>query len=390
MHLFPVGDPADGTRHGENHGKHRRRNTHRFQNNAGVEIDVRIEFALDKVGVVQRDMLQLHRHFQQVILHAQLVQHFMAGLTHHGGARVVVLVNAVTKAHQAERVVFIFRAAHKFRNMLNGADLFQHTQSRFVRAAVRRSPQRGDARGDTGERVGAGRACGAHGRRRGVLLMVGVQDKNTVHGAFQHRVHLVLFARGGEHHMQEVAGVGEIVARINERLTDRIFVTHCRHGRHLRQQTERGDFTVTLVIHIQRIVIKGSQRAGHAAHHRHWVGVATEAVEQTGNLLMDHGMTGYGLAELFKLLLRRRFAVQQDIAYFQIVRVGRQLIDREAAMQQNAFIAVDKGDFGFAGRCRGETRVKGEKAAGAQGADINHILPKCALQHVQLKSRVIL
>ncbi len=34
MHLFPVCNPAHGTRHREDHGKHGRRNAHRFQNDA--------------------------------------------------------------------------------------------------------------------------------------------------------------------------------------------------------------------------------------------------------------------------------------------------------------------------------------------------------------------
>ena len=70
----------------------------------------------------------------------------------------------MTEAHQAERVVFVFRAAHEFRNVLNGADLFQHLERGFVSATVRRSPQGGDARGDTRERVRAGGACGTYGR----------------------------------------------------------------------------------------------------------------------------------------------------------------------------------------------------------------------------------
>ncbi len=44
-----------------------------------------------------------------------------------------------------------------------------------------------------------------------------------------------------EHHVQEVTGVGKVVARINKRLTDGIFVTHRRHGRHFGQQAERRD-----------------------------------------------------------------------------------------------------------------------------------------------------
>lgn len=107
VHFAPVGDPANGTCHCENDGEHGRRNTHRFQDDTRVEIDVRVQFLLDKVRVVQRDVFQLHSHFQQVILRAQLFQHFMAGFTHYGGARVVIFVHAVTEAHQAERIIFV-------------------------------------------------------------------------------------------------------------------------------------------------------------------------------------------------------------------------------------------------------------------------------------------
>ncbi|CSE38493.1 Uncharacterised protein [Shigella sonnei] len=136
-----MGDPANGTCHCENDGEHGRRNTHRFQDDTRVEIDVRVQFLLDKVRVVQRDVFQLHSHFQQVIFGAQLFQNFMAGFTHYGGARVVIFVHAVTEAHQAERIIFIFRTTNKFRNVFNGANFFQHFQRRFVSTTVRRSPQ---------------------------------------------------------------------------------------------------------------------------------------------------------------------------------------------------------------------------------------------------------
>ncbi|MNT69888.1 hypothetical protein D3C72_2082330 [compost metagenome] len=100
-------------------------------------------------------MFQLHRHFQQIIFGTQLFQHFVAGFTHYGRARVIVFVNTVTEAHQAEGVIFVFRTTHEFRNVLNGADLFQHLQCRFVSTTVRRSPQGGDTGSDTGERVRA-------------------------------------------------------------------------------------------------------------------------------------------------------------------------------------------------------------------------------------------
>ncbi|SUH16858.1 Uncharacterised protein [Salmonella enterica subsp. enterica] len=47
--------------------------------------------------------------------------------------------------------------------------------------------------------------------------MVSVQDQNTVHRALQYRIHFIGFTRRGEHHVQEVTGVGKVVARINKR-----------------------------------------------------------------------------------------------------------------------------------------------------------------------------
>ncbi len=149
--------------------------------------------------------------------------------------------------------------------------------------------------------------------------MIGVQDQDAVHGAFQHRIDLILLTRRREHHVQEVARVGEIVARINKRLSDGIFVTHCRYGWHLGQQTEGGDLTVARIIDIQRVVIEGRQRAGHAAQHRHRVRVATEAMEQTGDLLVDHSVTRDGGFELVKLGLSWLLTLQQDVAHFQVV-----------------------------------------------------------------------
>ena len=224
-------------------------------------------------------MLKLHRHFQQIIFATQFFQHFVAGFTHHGGTRVVVLVHAVTEAHQAERVVLIFRTTHELRDVLNGADLFEHLQCCFVGATVCWPPQRSNTGRDTRERVSTRRTGGTYGRGGCVLLVVSMQDQNTIHRAFQDRVHFVIFAWGREHHTQEVTGVGEVVAWIHKRLTDGIFVAHRGHGRHFRQQAECGNFAMTRVIHIQRVVIERRQRTGNPAHHRHRVRVATERME---------------------------------------------------------------------------------------------------------------
>ena len=179
--------------------------------------------------------------------------------------------------------------------------------------------------------------------------MVSVQDQNTVHSTFQNRINFIRFARRGEHHIQEVTGIGEIVARVNKWLTNGILVTHRGHGRHFRQQAERGNFTMTRIVNIQRVVIERRQRAGNTTHDCHWMRVATESMEQTGNLFVDHGMTGHRSFKFVILFLSRFFTIQQDVTNFQVVRIGRQLIDRETAVQQNTFITINKSNFRFAG-----------------------------------------
>src|SRR5262249_29187619 len=58
-HLFPLGNPAHGTRDRKQHGEHADRKAHRLERDAGIEIDVGIELLLDKIFVVQRDPLEL-------------------------------------------------------------------------------------------------------------------------------------------------------------------------------------------------------------------------------------------------------------------------------------------------------------------------------------------
>jgi hypothetical protein len=77
-----------------------------------------------KYWVRQRDALELHRDVEQrIVLDAEFAEHFMAGLLHDLGARIVVLVDAVTEAHQTERIVLVLGAGDVFGNTIDGADL---------------------------------------------------------------------------------------------------------------------------------------------------------------------------------------------------------------------------------------------------------------------------
>src|SRR3546814_8309303 len=96
---------------------------------------------------------------------------FRICLLHDGGARVAVLVDPVTEAHQLERIVLVLGLGDELVDVRDIADFIKHGQYRFVGTAVGRAPECGDTGGDTGERVGTRGACQAHGGRGGVLLV---------------------------------------------------------------------------------------------------------------------------------------------------------------------------------------------------------------------------
>ena len=132
-----------------------------------------------------------------------------------------------------------------------------------------------------------------------------------------------------------------------------------------------------------RVVVEGRQRADDAAHDGHRMRIAAETREKARHLLVDHGVARDAVVEIVLLRLRRQFAVEQQIADFQEIAVLGQLVDRIAAVQQDAFVAVDEGDLGLAGRRRSETRIIGEHAGIlVERADVDHIRPDRALKHL--------
>ncbi len=125
----------------------------------------------------------------------------MAGLLHHFGSGIEVLVDPVAKTHQTERIVFILSLFDVLGNAAHIADFFEHVQHGLVRAAVRRSPQRGNAGRDAGKRISAGRAGQPDCRGRSVLFMIRMQNEDAIHGFCQSFAHHVILCRRREHHM---------------------------------------------------------------------------------------------------------------------------------------------------------------------------------------------
>ena len=75
--------------------------------------------------------------------------------------------------------------------------------------------------------------------------------------------------------------------------------------------------------------------------------VAPEALEEPAHLLVHHGVARDAIVEVRLLGGGRQFAVEQQIAGLEEVAVLGQLLDRIAAIEQDAFVAVDIGDLGL-------------------------------------------
>ena len=264
----------------------------------------------------------------------------------------------------------------------------EHLEHRFVRAAVRGTPQARDTGGDARERIRARRAGEAHRRGRGVLLVVGVQDQDALHRAREHRVRLPLLARRAEHHVEEVLDVGERVLRVHERLADVVLVGHRRDRRQLRDQAERGDLAAARIVDVDRVVIERGERADDAAQHGHRMRIAAETGVEARELLVHHRVVHDDLHELVELRLVRQLAVQDEVGDFEESARLRELLDRVAPIEQDALVAVDEGDVRAAARGRHEAGVVGEHAGlRVERAHVDHLRAHRAAEHGKVDRR---
>jgi len=62
-------------------GEHRHRDAERALHDPRIEIDVRVELALDEIFVLERDLLQRERELEEaIVVQTELLQDLMAGL----------------------------------------------------------------------------------------------------------------------------------------------------------------------------------------------------------------------------------------------------------------------------------------------------------------------
>src|SRR3546814_16794045 len=82
------------------------------------------------------------------------------------GPGIVVLIDAMPEAHQAERIVLVLRPFDEFGDLVLRADLRKHVEHGLTRAAMCRLPAGRDSGGQVGDGVGARRSREQHGARK--------------------------------------------------------------------------------------------------------------------------------------------------------------------------------------------------------------------------------
>jgi len=153
---------------------------------------------------------------------------------------------------------------------------------------------------------------------------------------------------------------------------------------------DRRDLTLPGIVDIGAVMVEGAHCADDTDHGCHRMGVAAEPAKEVVHLLVHHRVARDAVFEILQLFGRRKLAVQQQEADFEIARLFGQLVDRIAAIQKLALVAVDIGDGTFAGGGRGEPRVVGEDIAfGVKLADVDHIGPQHGRLHRQRQHLVV-
>jgi hypothetical protein len=90
--------------------------------------------------------------------------------------------------------------------------------------------------------------------------------------------------------------------------------------------------------------------------------VAAEALEETGHLLVHHRVACHATRRNLPSAPWSAARLKQQVAGFEEVAMLGELLDRIAAIAQDASIAIDIGDLGLAAGGRHESRIDSECA----------------------------
>ena len=104
------------------------------------------------------------------------------------------------------------------------------------------------------------------------------------------------------------------------------------------------------VVDVGAVVVERRECAYQASHDGHGMRIAPEATQEKLHLFIHHRVVGDSLGEFRLRRTVGEVAVEQQMASLHEVTVGRQLLDRVAAVLQLSLVAVDVSDARLARR----------------------------------------
>jgi hypothetical protein len=171
-----------------------------------------------------------------------------------------------------------------------------------------------------------------------------MQDEQKVHHLHELGVDLVFLGGNRKHHVEEVLAVRERVLRVHERLTDRLFIGEGRDRPDLRHESGDREVAVRDVVDVEGVRVVARERRDHRAEDRHRMRRGGEALEEVLHVLVQQRMPREVLAPVAELRLVRKFAVDEQVSRLDEGRAFGELFDGDAAITQDALVAVDERD----------------------------------------------
>ena len=224
----------------------------------------------------------------------------------------------------------------------------EHRHRRLVGAAVQRPLQRADRRDDRGVHVGVRAGDDARGERRGVHLVLGVEDHRDLE-----RARLLGRRRLAAQHRQEVLRVPERRVGSDGGLAAAPALVARDDRRQLRDQRDGLPVLARAVDRVLGRVGEGERGDGRP-HRLHRRCVHRVAVDDRRHRRRQRTRVRQLLLERLQLVAGRQLALEQQVRDLLVARVLGELGDVVAAVHEHAGIRIDRADARLGDRDAGE------------------------------------
>ena len=181
-------------------------------------------------------------------------------------------------------------------------------------------------------------------RGRRVLLVVGMEDEEQVERLGDAGIDLVVLGRHREHHVEQVRRIPEVVAGVHVRLADRLLERPGGQRRQLGDEAVDRDLDGIRVEDVLAVRVEGAHSHDAGGEDRHRMRVGRERVEEVTHLLADERVMHDFRDEPIELLLRRQLAPDEEIGDLEEGGVLGELLDRVAAVAEDALLPVEERD----------------------------------------------